>query len=125
MENEIDIVFEIAEKACRSISLSVIRQMQKMQPSCTSDLKNAWNEVCVQVQGSESIHWDTYLESVKLLILRQIRKQDEHIIQAIWLDMGNNENSGVIEDEIVELILQDVLSEASNWKNNAIRSHLE
>jgi hypothetical protein len=58
MKTESQIVRKMADDACRTIAISIRRQMQRMEPSLSSDLGNAWNEVCIQVQGEESIHWD-------------------------------------------------------------------
>jgi hypothetical protein len=128
MDMEYEIVAEIADKACRTIAISVRRYLQGEDSSLATDLGNIWNDVCVQVQGLESLFWGAYLESLRLLICERVAKLEEHIKLAIWLTVensGENGNRQVNEDEITDYILNDyVLAMAVNWENKRIRDYL-
>lgn len=81
----------------------------------------------MQVQGFESVFWEGYLDTLRLLIRQQFEKLDDHIRQAIWFHMDiYEENAPMVEDEIVDFILHaHVLSAAVNWSNKHIRSCMQ
>ena len=116
MKTEAQIVQGIAEKACRSIAISVKREMQGMEPCLGSDFDNAWNELCMQIQNTESIYWDFYLETAENLILQQVSKLDDDRKAAIWHQIGcagRNESEqdfdllSIDDDDLVEFIREN------------------
>jgi hypothetical protein len=129
------VLARLAETACKRVATSVIRSLQRMtdgmQSGADTQLKNVWDEVCVQVQGQESVFWEeAYLPTMKALILKRLEKEDAHIKQAIWLqtDEGmrqcdDDESFGFTADEaaLADYILSNyVLSAASDWTNSRI-----
>jgi hypothetical protein len=133
------LVSEIADCECQRISRRVIRGLQRMTEGMQSGddggLKNIWNEVCVQVQGEQSIMWDAYLHTVGRLILDQLSRVDVIWKRAIWLqtregldwEPGPGERvSPYADEDIVEYVLHDyVLSAAADWSNARIERYRE
>jgi hypothetical protein len=134
------IIREIAQDRCRKISSRIVRKLQRikegMQSGCDTPLRNLWDEICVQVQGEESIMWDTYLDTIRPLIEYEVKKVDTPTKQIIWLQAeeyndleGDNDNqkTPVFNDEdIVKYILHSfVLPAADNWTNKRIEKYLE
>jgi hypothetical protein len=131
-----------ATKTCKKISTHVIRTLQKTtegMQNVDSPLKNLWDEICVQVQGQESVMWDAYLLTIGKLILRELNSIDRNIKESIWLqtqqgmdwedenedkDYEEQEPMGVNDDDIVEYILQEfVLAKAADWENKRIQEY--
>src|SRR5688500_13420926 len=117
MEYQDEIISGLANKACEAISGKVIRALTKMtdgmQSGDDSGLKNVWEEICVQVQGEESVFWEAYLETIESLILKEVSELDAATKQAIWLQSeqgidwrynNEDENSG----EKVPIDTQDI-----------------
>jgi len=107
-----------------------------MQSGDDSPLKNVWDEICVQVQGEESIMFDAYLDTIRSFIQDEVKKLDIQTKQVIWLqtnegidweeDNSNQDSPIYCEDDIAEYILQRfVLPEAANWNNKRIEKYLE
>jgi hypothetical protein len=129
------ILSDIADRECHRICRQTIRTLQQMDAANISDLENAWNEVSVQVQGLESMFWDTYLDAMTQVILGNVSKLELDIKQAVWLQTENGakwesgvEDSRTVpysEDDIAEYICQTyIFPAASTWTNRAIRRYL-
>jgi hypothetical protein len=134
------IISDIADGKCKKISRKVVRGLQKitedMQSGDDTPLKNIWDEICVQVQGEESVMWEAYLNTIRSFIQAEVKKLDARTKQAIWLqtnegldwaiDNEEQETVSFFEDDIIDNILQDyVLSEAADWTNKRIEKYLE
>jgi hypothetical protein len=128
------ILSAIADGECRKICRQTIRRLQEMDAANISDLENAWNEVCVQVQGQESVFWDTYVDSAVAATIDVVRRVDGELRKAIWLQTENGqqyqpegaEEVPDYEDDIAEYIWREyLLRAASDWTNARIRQHLE
>jgi len=61
------VVRELAEQICRRLTRRMIATLQKMNNGLLSGddsgLKNAWDEICAQLQFEESFSWDVYDET--------------------------------------------------------------
>jgi len=143
------IISDIAESACKIITKKVIRKLQQSKDMLSGDdttLKNVWDEICVQVQGEESLMWDAYLDTISSFIEHEVSYLDDFTQQAIWLqtnegsnwDEDNEEDYDykenyrkkntifICHDDIVLYILNDyILSSAADWSNKRIREYLE
>ena len=128
----------IAERECKKLTRRVIRHLQKMtdclQSGDDSPLANTWDEFCVQVQGQESIFWETFLDTIAHVIIGHVKKRDIETKQAIWLQTQNgmeweskaedHEKIPWSEDDIAEYVLHDyVLAAAANWTNARIEKY--
>jgi hypothetical protein len=138
MDRRDKVLSNIAKAECRQICRKVIFSLQRMTDGMHSGdggpLRNIWDEVCVQVQFQQSIFWDLYLDTVRMIIRAAVEKLDASRKQAIWLqtsagmdwdyETDDNEDPAYCESDIVDYILDEyVLSEASNWTNKRIQEH--
>jgi len=131
MRTEAQIVQKIADSACRSIAISVRREMQRMDPCLCSDFDNAWNELCVQVQGTSLYsETETYLQTLESMIYHRLQKLDDNSKSAIWYQTDNFERvseeqlgrTSYDDNELIEFILHGyVLSMAASWENKQTR----
>ena len=131
------IIWKLANRACNRISRRVIRTLQNMtegmQSGNDSRLKNIWDEVCVQVQGQESMMWEAYLDTMRSVIVRALPQVDLEAKQAIWLQTSNgldweaneeSEDTPADDDDIAEYILNEyVRSAAADWTNSRIEKY--
>jgi hypothetical protein len=109
-----------------------------------SELRNAWDEVCVQVQYSESIFWeDVYLFELHRSIKSEVEALPDYVREAIWLQTaaadeweadhedsdeqgGRPESPPVRLEDIVEYVCNEyVLPKAGDWSNKRIRAYLD
>lgn len=133
------IIKGVSDIRCKKISSKVIRYFQKMKEGMQSGedtpLKNVWDEICVQVQGEESIFYSYYLDAARRYIYYEVEKLDECIKKAIWIQTDqyfdwqddDNKHEALIysEDDIIEYILHHfVLRKAEEWTNKRIESYL-
>jgi hypothetical protein len=139
MDDRDRIIVSIAEHECKRIARRVMRTLQGMtkgmQSSDDSGLANLWDEVCVQVQGPESVMWDYYVEVMRDVIEKQVHMLSVELTKAIWLQTDNGFGWDSDEDEssdmeyseydIVDHILsQFVLPLAADWKNLRIEKFI-
>ena len=72
------VVRELAEQICRRLTRRMIATLQKMNNGLLSGddsgLKNAWDEICAQLQFEESFSWDVYDETVRGLAASDIER---------------------------------------------------
>ena len=94
------IISDLAYTACENISRTVIRSLTKMTDGMQSGdgtfLKNIWDEVCVQVQAEESVMWDSYVDTIEVLILDKLAGLDATTKQAIWLQTIGSQPAGAL-----------------------------
>ena len=59
-------------------SIAALEQMDanEMLSGDDSGLKNVWEEICVQVQGEESVFWDAYVETIESLLSGSVELLD-------------------------------------------------
>jgi hypothetical protein len=134
------VVQDLAEFVSWRITRRVIRTLQGLsdglQSGDDSGLKSAWEEICVQVQGEQSFHWDAYDQTVRQRVSAEVNQLKPHERDAVWLqtsaglswdseDEGTREASPVDVDEIVEYLTSDfVYSAAGDWNNKRIRKYV-
>ncbi len=139
--SESQIVRELAEKAARRITRRVISTLQKMKDTLSGDdseLKTTWDEICVQVQGEVSFHWDAYDETVRRIVVDQLRSLSGQEREAIWLQTEAADDWTCKDEEdrepeppvtvadMVDLLTEAyVYAEAARWSNARIRAYLE
>jgi len=134
------IIKEIAQDHCRKISGKVIRKFKKMKEGMQSGddtpLKNIWDEICVQVQGEESVFYDIYQYMIRSSIQYEVENLKDEIKQAIWLqtdrgfeweygDESHAEATCCEEDITDHIFYKFVLSAAGDWTNKRIEKFLE
>jgi hypothetical protein len=139
MEYRDRIIKDIARRECKRISRKTILALQKMkdgmQSGEDSPLRNAWDEVCVQVQGDESYLWSAYQDTIEGIIQCEVDLLDLPTKKAIWLqtdgyldwdEEDNAENVPWTDEDITRHILRVyVLSAAEGWHNRRIERYLD
>ena len=120
---------DLVKKAIRTL-----KQNTQMMSGDDSGLENIWEEICVQTQDEESFYWDIYIANTESIIegfLSQLSRPEQ---TALWLNTsdgfgwwdGNDkvddayEEVPIVIDDIVSMILEDLLSRASDEDNENI-----
>ncbi|MBI2320562.1 MAG: hypothetical protein HYU88_00290 [Chloroflexi bacterium] len=64
MASQSDLIAQLAERASKRIARRTVVALQRMkdglQSGEDSGLRNLWDEICVQMQGQQSVFWDLY-----------------------------------------------------------------
>lgn len=140
------LVWEYAEAAATVVAEKAVAGLSKCSVTLSGDdsgLRNAWEEVCVQVQGEESFFWDTYQQFMHDIVLAELEKMPNRDLVAMWLqtDAGWDWHSDFEyehEDrergtptapyglsDIADFIVEDrLLSMAETYSNRNIRAYL-
>jgi hypothetical protein len=135
------IVWNLAKQVCQRVTRRVIRNLQKLdsglQAGDDSGLTNAWEEICVQVQGQESVMWDAFDLTVRQSVSREVAELLPYEREAIWLqtpsgegwdaeDEESRDEYPVVVDEIVDYLTNKyIYSAAGEWSNRHIRKYVE
>ncbi len=138
--SETVIVMRLAKEVCQRIARKVVRELQQLtnglQSGDDSGLKNAWDEICVQIQGEESYTWDAYDLTVKQMLCAEVSRLALHEQNSIWLqtkegedwiceEEDSRESNPAVLDDIVEYLSSEyVYDMASDWTNPRIRKYL-
>jgi hypothetical protein len=72
--NQNSVISFFANQIIVRIVNNCIKEFQKWKITLSgtdSGLKNTWDEICVQIQGEYSFHWDTYEGAVKITLSRK------------------------------------------------------
>lgn len=95
MRTESDIIQKFSQDISDRLVISCIRDLKKIKDCLSSDdteLENAWEEICIQIQLEESYFWESYDCLTLDIISRYISKLKSHEMLAIWFqtDEGND-----------------------------------
>lgn len=143
MKSEHYIVYYLAEHACEAMARALRRDLQRMRDGLLagedSGLATLWDELCVQVQGEESLLWDEYEDLVQDLALEHVRKLDGYTKAAIWYqtddgmdhlclledeqDLSSEDDFGVPDDDVARYVVREVMRLAGRWTNKRIRAY--
>ncbi len=117
--------------------ISKLRGMDQALLSGDERLQNAWEEICVQVQGEQSFFWEAYEDTIRQCAQTEVTKLQPHERQSLWLQTESgaewlfeeeNSESEVphSDDDIIEYLLNDhILPAASDYSNPRIRKYLD
>ena len=129
----------LADKIALRITKKSIAELQKIKSTLSGEdtpLKNAWDEICVQIQGEESLFWEVYKETVNQIIRFYISKIEPYERNALWLqtdaaidwmyDYDTDDEPPASEDDIVEYIFNEfIYKKADEYTNHRIRKFLD
>lgn len=131
-----NLISEIAEVECSKLVSNVIKNFQSRSQEGLSGndsgLENLWEEICVQVQGEESIFWDLYMDEIENAIECEVEGLPPEMLKAIWLqtDNGycfegeeNDQEDFSVKQDVIDLIESKVLSEAEDFSNERIERY--
>lgn len=140
MRIEQHVVAAWANRLGKQAVSEVISSLEGMKAGLSgdSDLKNAWEEVCAQVQGEESIDWSIYEDTIERLLYAVVQKLDGEAQLALWAvtDEGwdyiydhhadKNGAAGVPLDigAIAAKLKGDVLSEAADYESPSLYRYI-
>jgi len=138
------LIADLARTECRRLCRRVIQALQRITDARLSgddsELSNAWDEICVQVQFQHSAHWDAYEDTIRATIRYSIESLPTHVAQAIWSQTENGFDwawerkdehqppyiDELRNDDIEDYVLSNyVLAEADEWSNPRIRAFLD
>ncbi len=145
-----DLIREYAVAAATTVAEQAISALTKCTDTLSGDdsgLENAWEEICVQVQGEESFFWDTYRQTMHEMVLSELEKLPGRDLVALWLqtdegwdwhwDLENEDTSGGYRpsdnptppydlEDIANFIVQErLLSIAQDYSNRNISAYLD
>lgn len=127
----------VAQRICRKAIAALHDLTNGLQFGDDSSLSNAWEEICVQVQGEQSVLWDIYIETMQKILVGYIDKLEPYEREALWLqtpqgeewdaeDENEREAYPIAVDGIIDyLIKQHLLTAADGWSNKRIRKYLD
>jgi hypothetical protein len=112
-----------------------IRKLQKIQIFLSSEdsgLKNTWDEICVQIQGEYSFHWNEYEQVIDNHLSDEIKNLNDYERFAIWLqtdkgfyyDEDEDETPESYDEDIMHYLKSEIFKKAGNWSNHRIRKYL-
>lgn len=140
MKNEGDIVKAFAGEIAKKVTKKTILALQRMPYTLSGDdsgLTTIWDEICVQIQGEESYHWNMYDLTVRSLVEYDVFQLKHFEQLALWIqteayDSWESEKQDdeqfppIFEGDIVDYLLTEhIYSEAMEWTNAKIRKYLE
>jgi hypothetical protein len=126
-----------AKRVTRRAILALRRMTDYLGSGDDSELKNTWEEICVQVQFEQSVMWDAYEQTMCAFLAGEVELLRTHEREALWLQTPQGEDWDcedntdrdpypVFNDDIVRYLLQaHLLAEAGRWSNPRIRVYLD
>lgn len=95
-----------------------------------SGLKNVWDEICVQFQSQESIHWDAYEDLIHQLIIGILEKEPLPVVELLAYvaqdDFSEDfENLELTPETALPFIKETLYIEAEYFQNNRIKRYLD
>lgn len=88
----------------------------RLRPDC--DLKNFWEEICIQKQTDNWDGWFLVEDYIKTELLNLVEELPL-VVQTI-LSYSPTEENGISQDVIVESLFTDLIATASNYSNKSI-----
>lgn len=129
------IIAELAERVCQRLTRKDTAKLQRMrdglQSGEDSGLVSIWEEICVQIQGQQSIFWEMYDDIVCDLIEAELEKLPDFERKALWLqteegqDWDAEEEADVVSDHIISYLATRIYGRAADWSNRRIRCFQE
>lgn len=131
---------DLGEALCRRMVGGCIRDLQRMQGHMLSGddsgLVNTWDEICVQQQIEHSFSWHAYVATMDTFIEYRVSQLKPYELDAVWLltragdewDSELEKDRGrypVSEHDVAAYLLDELLSEATNWSNSRIQGYLD
>lgn len=144
------LIREYSEVVAKTVTDHAIEAMKGTPAGLSGDdsgLSNAWEELCVQAQGEQSVFWDVYIQTMDTYILVALEALPERDRKALWLQTENgwswhwdveHPEDGECDrpefdassipfdlDDVLQYVFgQYVLPNAENYSNKHIRSFL-
>jgi hypothetical protein len=79
-----------ADKIADTVVAYAIRRLKRMTdcrlPGDDRNLKNVWEEICVQVQGDESLAWHDYVDVIETILVPAVAALEPAEKELVWLE---------------------------------------
>jgi len=118
----------IAEKVI--VELIALNDKDFLLAGDDSRLENVWEEICVQRQVEESVHWDAYENTIENFVTDELDNQPESIKTLISYigglgntDYSDEEDQIFIEDGVCA-IKERILEKAESYSNDNIYAYI-
>lgn len=134
---EFDLLFDLNSHHVDEVTTRIIKDLTALndpnvlQSGEDTILKNTWEEICVQVQGEESIYWDIYEETIYNFIKEELEKMPPAISNLIcYFGSINNfrleeEEEGIFIGDGEDEIYRSVMKAAGDYTNKRIENYLD
>ena len=129
---------DFADDVVERLVASQVRALQEMASGLSgecSGLSSVWEEVCVQVQGEHSFYWETYLQTIRDCAAGEVDELKSYELEALWLtteggddwdnlDPAERDPNPVCVEDVVELLIEELLSRAGDFQSPNISEFL-
>ncbi|MEQ1904629.1 MAG: hypothetical protein ABL888_10615 [Pirellulaceae bacterium] len=133
------VIGKFADQVGIRICNRVVRYVRSITSTTSgedSPLRNAWEEICAQVQSEEWLNWEVFESVVDQAIEEEVNELPEHELAAIWFqteegqdwgfaDAENRKEPNIDRQVVVALIRNRVFSKASDHTNVRIQKWLD
>ena len=129
----LDIAKQISGKC-----ISYLKELTVTLSGDDSELKNVWEEICVQVQHEHSLYWDAYDETVRSFVRGHVAELQYYQQKALWYQSDAywdwyideqevaDDLPPVADDDIVTYITNNfIYRKAEEYTNSNIESFSE
>lgn len=113
-----------------------------MQFGRDAGLASLWDEICVQIQGEQSVMWSAHDGIVRSMLWGLVTATCNLERVAVWLQTKAGidwlcnadeedleclrwEQTPVSTDDVVDYLVQELHNHAANWENRRIRHFIE
>ena len=141
MSSEDKLIYQLYEYHSSRIVNKVMFSLRKLKEGKLlsgddSELLNVWDEICVQVQGENSIYWNVYEETINMFIKYYVEKEPIEIKYLLsyydtdsYPDKNSTETNNEIklvynEGYIIDTLFTKILGLAVDYTNARISNYL-
>lgn len=130
----------VALRVARRVVRTLAKMRDGLQSGADSGLASVWDEICVQIQGRESVLWQAYDGTVRAMVSREVQGLPPAVLSALWLQTRRGEEWLEDEEEgdevnrlpgipydvgdVVDHVVGMVYGIAAQWSNHRIRAYL-
>lgn len=139
--SEYSILYELKSYHAKMLSgkaISVLKKLKGDNLLSPDDygLKNVWEEICIQKQAEESVFWNTYEETIEMVILDILSGTDKEILKFLSImddeEYEQSENGDFNYDDykhsidsVLRVLKDHVIQESANYSNKRIQNYLD
>lgn len=140
MKSETDVLRQFAVDIKDRLVNRTIRGLRKITDTLSGDdsgLINAWDEICVQIQGQLSGYWDAYDETARSILADHVAELKDHEKLSLWFqtedgwdwlfddEEDRDKDPPVCDEDIVVYIVGWLYAKADEWSNKQIRAYMD
>jgi hypothetical protein len=132
------IISDAAQHLRSPLVRSLLRYLKSLPANLSGDdsgLRNVWQEICVQVQGEDSLYWDVYEETIRSCAIGLVSKLPPPILILLsaatlegdnWLDLHGQSDrpAALFIDDVVDDLIEAVMQRAMADTGRAVRRYL-